>query len=191
MYTELLADPQLHALLLKFDEDLAAECRARGCRVCAGKLHSGRYRRKPRGGPPCLPAGYEWRFSFCCAVDGCRKRAMPASLRYLSRKVYLGAVVVLITTMRCGPSPARMRLLQQLVGVSRHTVARWRRWWCERLPVTRFWRAAAATLMPPALIEDLPASLLECFTGSCEERVLSLLRWLAPVSAGSSAVHAM
>lgn len=191
MYTELLADPQLHALLLKFDEDLAAECRARGCRVCTGKLHSGRYRRKPRGGPPCLPAGYEWRFSFCCAVDGCRKRAMPASLRYLSRKVYLGAVVVLITAMRCGPSPARMRLLHQLVGVSRHTVARWRRWWCERLPATRFWRAAAATLMPPAIIEDLPASLLECFTGSCEERVLSLLRWLSPLSAGSSAVHAM
>lgn len=191
MYTELLADPQFHALLLKFDEDLAAECRVRGCRACAGKLHSGRYRRKPRGGPPSLPAGYEWRFSFCCAVDGCRKRAMPASLRYLSRKVYLGAVVVLITAMRCGPSPARIRLLHQLVGVSRHTVARWRRWWCERLPATRFWRAAAGTLMPPAIIEDLPASLLECFTGSCEERVLSLLRWLSPVSAGSSAVHAM
>jgi hypothetical protein len=191
MYTELLADPQLHALLLKFDEDLAAECHARGCRACAGKLHSGRYRRKPRGGPPSLPAGYEWRFSFCCAVDGCRKRAMPASLRYLSRKVYLGAVVVLITAMRCGPSPARIRLLRQLVGVSRHTVARWRKWWREMLPATLFWQAAAGTLMPPVIIEDLPASLFECFTGSCQERVLSLLRWLSPVSAGSGAVHAM
>lgn len=44
-------------------------------------------------------------------MDGFRRR-----LRYLSRKVYLGAVVVLITAMRCGPSPARIRLLHKLVG---------------------------------------------------------------------------
>jgi len=33
---------------------------------------------------------------FCCAVDGCRSRATPPSLRFLGRKVYLAAIVVLV-----------------------------------------------------------------------------------------------
>ena len=42
---------------------------------------------------------YAERFSFCCAVDGCRKRATPPSLRFLGRKVYLATVVTLISAM--------------------------------------------------------------------------------------------
>jgi len=32
-----------------------------------------------------------WRFSFCCARDGCRTRKTPPSFRFLGRKVYLAA----------------------------------------------------------------------------------------------------
>ncbi len=189
MYAELLADRELPGLLLRFDQDLAAECRARGCPRCAGTLHSARYRRKPRGGPPDLPADYDRRFSFCCAVDGCRSRATPASLRYLSRKVYLAAVVVLITAMRCGTRPARLRYLEALIGVSRRTIYRWRAWWREIFPEMPFWAAARAQLLPPIERALLPAALLERFAGSLRERLIALLRFLAPVTTAIPAVH--
>ena len=89
MYQALLADVRFHQLLLNFDHDMADTARGQGC-SCGGVLHSARYRRKPRG----LPAGldkkaYCWRFSFCCAVDGCRQRDTPPSLRFLGGRVYL------------------------------------------------------------------------------------------------------
>jgi hypothetical protein len=96
-----------------------------------------------------LSPEYDQRQSFCCAREDCRKRATPVSLRFLGRKVYLGAVVVLISALRCGPTPARMRTLQDLVGVSWRTVLRWRRWWTQTLIDTPFWRAASGTVMPP------------------------------------------
>lgn len=95
-------------MLAKFDEDLALQLRAGGCR-CGGRLHSARYPRKPRGGPADLSASYEWRWSFCCAVDGCRRRVTPPSVRYLGRRVYLGVVVVLATAIEHGVSLRRRR----------------------------------------------------------------------------------
>lgn len=189
MYAELLADPELPALLLKFDQDLAAECRARGCPLCSGALHSARYRRKPRGGPLILPADYERRFSFCCAVDGCRKRATPASLRYLSRKVYLATAVVLISAMRCGTSPARLRYLEEHLEVSRRTIYRWRAWWREVFPEMPFWREACGRFAAPIDRKCLPAVLLERFAGGLRERLILLLRFLAPVTTETLAVR--
>lgn len=189
MYTALLADGRLYQLLQRFDDDLAAEQRAGGCPICGAALHSARYPRKPRGFTGRLSPEYDWRRSFCCARRDCRKRATPPSLRFLGRKVYLGAVVVLISALRCGPTPARMRYLQELVGVSRRTVARWRRWWCEELVDTPFWRAASGTVMPPVQRSQLPASLLERFTGSALERLLLLLRFIAPITTHSATVR--
>lgn len=189
MYTALLADGRLYQILQRFDDDLAAEQRAGGCPRCGGVLHSARYPRKPRGLVGRLSLEYERRRSFCCARRDCRKRATPPSLRFLGRKVYLGAVVVLIAALRCGPTPARMRYLEQLVGVSRRTVARWRRWWCEELFDTPFWRAASGALMPPLQRSELPASLLERFTGSALERLLGLLRFIAPITTESATVQ--
>jgi len=100
-------------------------------------------------------------------------------------------MVVLISAMRCGASPARMRRLHELVGVSRHTLLRWRKWWTEQLPATPFWRALVGTLlMPPVVIVDLPASLLERLTGTPEDRLILLLRALGPVSVGDLGDHA-
>lgn len=191
MFAALLADGQLYALLQRFDEDLAAEHRARGCAHCGAVLHSARYRRKPRGFPGRLNPEYGWRLSLCCAREGCRKRATPLSLRFLGRKVYLGAVVVLVSALRCGVTPTRMRYLEQRVGVNRRTVLRWRKWWCEELIATPFWRAACSRLMPPVEHTELPASLLERFAGATRDRLISVLRWIAPISTESAAVHVM
>lgn len=190
MYQRLLGDTAFYRLLLRFDEELAAAERAKGCRVCGKKLEVSDFPRKPRGMACDLGERFAERLSFCCADRTCRKRRTPPSLRFLGRKVYLGAAVALITAMRCGPTPARLRRLQELVGVSRHTVLRWRQWWSEQLPGTPFWRALSGTLMPPISVADLPASLLERFTGALEERLILLLRALAPVSVGSLGEHA-
>jgi|SRR6185437_2201699 len=187
---QLLSDPAFYRLLLRFDEDLAAAERPLGCRVCGRRLEASDFPRKPRGLAARLGDRFAERFSFCCADRCCRKRRTPASLRFLGRKVYLGAIVVLISSMRCGPSPVRLRRLHELVGVSRHTLSRWKRWWRETLPASRFWAQAAGMLIPPVNLSELPASLLERFAGSNEERLIGLLRWLSPLSCGSPEAHA-
>jgi hypothetical protein len=190
MYQSVLNDPAFYRLLLRCDEDLAAAERTLGCRVCAGKLEVADFRRKPRGLAVQLGERFAERLSFCCAGRNCRKRRTPASVRFLGRKVYLAGIVVLISAMRCGASPARMRRLHELVGVSRHTVARWRRWWSEQLPTTHGWAELAGMLMPPVAVAQLPASLLERFAGTPAERLLSLLRSLSPLSVDSAREHA-
>lgn len=190
MDAALLADGRLHVALRRFDEDLAAQQRSAGCPRCGAKLHWARYPRKPRGVPRQWLAQYERRASLCCARRECRKRATPASVRFLGPKVYLAVVVVLIAALRCGPTPARVRTLQQLVGVDRHTIMRWRQWWTRTLMDTPFWRQASAGLMPPVAVGEMPAALLERFAGGARDRLLGLLRWLAPVSTATGAVHA-
>jgi hypothetical protein len=183
LYATLLADTRFHDLLLAFDRDLVAAARAAGC-PCGGRLHSARYRRKPRGRPCSLSPEHDWRLSFCCAVDGCRARNTPPSLRFLGRKVYVAAIVVLIAILRHGATGARMERLAQVVKVDRRTVERWRRWWRDRFTATPFWRAAGGAFMPPVDHERLPASLLERFIGDGAERLIALLRFLLPLTEG-------
>lgn len=181
MYQSLLEDASFFALLLRIDEDLAADARAMGC-PCGGPLHSARYRRKPRGGPAGLGRAYDLRASFCCAVDGCRRRSTPPSVRFLGRKVFFGLWVVLLPVLREGPNAQRLSRLEQRFCVSRRTLLRWRRWWRETFPVSRFWQAAGGLWAQPISPEALPGSLLAAFASSQSpgEQVLAVLKWLAP-----------
>lgn len=187
MYRALLADARFHELLLAFDRDLAAAARAAGCARCGGVLHSARFRRKPRGSPAGLGEEHAWRFSFCCAADVCRKRRTPPSFRFLGRKAWLGAVVVLVAAMRQEATAARR--LTELFGVSRRTIARWRAWWRGAFVASPFWRAAAAAVMPPVEAGRLPASLFERFAGDATARLVGLLRFILPIT-GGRATHA-
>lgn len=190
MYEGLLTDPRFHRLLLGFDQDLAATACAAGCLRCRGVLHSARYLRKPRGMPTGFGEEFRQRLSFCCAVKNCRKRKTPPSLRFLGRKVYWAAVLVLVSIMRHGATPVRMRRLEELVGVSRRTVSRWQVWWRETFVRTRFWHGARGTLRMPVATAGLPASLLEHFAGDLATQLLALLRFLGPLT-GSATMHAM
>ncbi len=183
MYQTLLHDASFFALLLRIDEDLAAKVRAAGC-PCGGTLHSARYRRKPRGGPASLKRSYALRASFCCAVDGCRRRATPPSVRFLGRKVFFGVLVVLLPVLREGPNAQRLSQLEERFDVSRRTLLRWRRWWRETFPASRFWQAARGLWAQPVATEALPGSLLAAFAGveGTAEQVLAVLKWLAPLS---------
>jgi hypothetical protein len=86
------------ASLEEFDRQIAEAVAAEGCRHCGGPLHQGNYERKPRGGQ-IAGAGeaFTLRHSLCCGREGCRRRALPPSLRFLGRRVYLEAVVLLAT----------------------------------------------------------------------------------------------
>jgi hypothetical protein len=185
LYRALLADARFHNLLLALDRDLAAAARAKGCTHCGGTLHSARFRRKPRGSPAGVEEGYDRRLSFCCAVALCRKRMTPPSFRFLGRKVFLGAVVVLVSALRHGAAPAVSELCA-LLGVSRRTIGRWREWWRTTFAASRLWRVAAAAFMPPVDPARLPASMLERFSGEGATQLLALLRLLLPITGGAA-----
>jgi hypothetical protein len=189
LYQAVLADARFHEQLLVFDRDLSAAAQAGGCGPCGGALHTAPFGRKPRGGPAGLSQDYTRRFSFCCSVDGCRKRMTPPSLRFLGRKVYLATVVTLITAMLHGTTPARLTRLSIVPGIDRRTLARWRAWWLSTFTDGPFALIAKATFMPPVAIASLPASLLDRFAGGIAEQLTSLLRFLGPLTGGASAMR--
>jgi hypothetical protein len=181
MYHQFPRGASFWLFLLSVDQDLAQSTRDKAC-SCGGRLHRADYPRKPRGVED-LPEDYAYRFSFCCAREGCRKRATPPSVRFLGRKVYLFAVVVLVSAMRQGPSPRRVRELSELFGADRRTIARWQVFWREHVPQTPFWKIAQGRLLATAAA-ILPRSLLEAFLGredSCRGWG-QLLRFLSPIT---------
>lgn len=180
MCHRLLGDARFHLLQLKFDEDLAAVARVARCE-CGGRLDSANYPRKSRGGTT-LPEDYETKFSFCCATEGCRLRNTPPSVRFLGRRVYLGAVIVLACAMQQGATPVRASRLRELLGVSLRTLARWRAWWRTAFVESAFWKAARAFLSPTVDESGFPLSLLERFSPDEEERLAALLRFVRPLS---------
>ncbi len=190
MYQAVLADAKFHEQLLVLDRDLAACARAARCWLCGGALHSASYDRKPRGCPGGLGEEYAERFSFCCAVDGCRKRTTPPSLRFLGRRVYLATVVTLIAAMQLGITPSRLARLSVVPGIDRRTLARWRAWWRSTFTDSPFAPVAMAAVVPPIDIAALPVSLLERFAGDVGEKLIALLRFLGPLTGGQSAMRA-
>lgn len=189
MARAVLSDPRFYRLLSKFDADLAEQIRSGRCPLCGGRLDGASYPRKPRGGPDDLGEDYQRRWSFCCAVEGCRRRTTPPSVRFLGRKVYLGAVLVLVSALRYGPTPPRAAQLKEWFGVSGRTLERWRTWWLTTFAASPFWRMARGLLRQPAEPARLPCSLLEAFpTRGEHEPWASALRFLSPITTTSAAI---
>jgi hypothetical protein len=182
----LLQEVRLYLRLQQHDDGVAAAARAAGCR-CGGRLHSARYRRKPRGLPTGIGDEYGRRWSFCCAEEGCRRRVTPPSVRFLGRKVYVGAVVVVLAALRQTASAVRLASVRQYIGVSWRTLRRWAAWWRESFASSRFWKAAQGLLAPPApAAATLPAALISVFGGDEEARLISTLRFVAPITTTSA-----
>lgn len=168
MCQKLLRSARLYELLLRCDRDLAAETREAGCH-CGGRLHSARYPRKPRGGPPIPKALIEaepdcaMQFSFCCDVDGCRQRTLPPSTRFIKGRHFLAATVTLIGALACGVTARRVARLQELYEVSRRTIERWRAWWLREFVTSDVWAALRARFGPTIDEARLPRAVLERF----------------------------
>jgi hypothetical protein len=164
MYHDLPGAASFWSFLFTIDQDLAETARKNAC-SCGGRLHRADYVRKPRGTPLQLPEPQRVRLSFCCDRDGCRKRVTPPSVRFLGPKVYLGAIIIVISAMRQGPTPRRVRELSERFGADRRTIARWQVFWREHVSQSPFWKVARARLTPVVEIVTvpLPFSLVNAF----------------------------
>jgi len=98
--------------------------------------------------------------------------------------------VTLISAMQLGITASRLARLSVVPGLDRRTLARWRAWWRSTFTDSPFAPVAMAAMVPPIDIAALPVSLLERFAGDLEERLLSLLRFLGPLTGGASAMRA-
>jgi hypothetical protein len=196
----MVPDSRLEVEFFRFlevwDEELARQVAAARCRHCGGPLHQANYQRKPRGGR--LAEGGEAcqvRHSLCCGWRGCRRRALPPSLRFLGRRVYLEAVVVLAGVLV--QLTATVRQARIASGVPTRTLRRWGVWWSAVFPSTRTWREAKARFAPPPPQDsELPYSLvarlsreLTSGTSIAQPGGVCLLaaRLLAPVTTASVA----
>jgi hypothetical protein len=183
MYHDLPGAASFWSFLFAIDQDFAETARKNGC-SCGGRLHRADYVRKPRGTLLQLPELQRVRLSFCCDRDGCRKRATPPSVRFLGRKVYLAAIVILISAMRQGPSPRRVRELSARFGADESTITRWQTFWREHFPQTPFWKVERASFLAVGEIVSLPYSLVDTFLRHHPPREgwILLLRFLSPIT---------
>ena len=104
-------------------------------------------------------------------------------MRFLGRKVYVGAVVVLATALQHGPSKKSVTALSTLLGITRRTLVRWRRWWSTAFTTSRFWTSLCGRFVPAVDEAAMPASILSRMLATDDaERLVALLRVLAPVT---------
>lgn len=183
---------EFFAKLTEMDAAVAAQVAAGGCRHCGGPLHVGNYVRKPRGGAMAV-GGEEatLRHSLCCGRRGCRRRALPPSLRFLGRRVYLEAVVIMATVVALVATSARAAVAT--TGVPGRTLRRWWRWWREAFVATPTWVELRARFVPPPPDESaLPRSLVDRLKAEnskardpTEKAVSVIARQIAPLTTNS------
>ena len=171
MYADLTGEASFWDRLNQIDFRLSREAIAKGCPLCGGPLHVANYPRKPRGVPEALAGAFAYRYSACCGH--CRCRCTPWSVRFLGRRVYVGAVVLLAT----------MGAL--VCGATRRTLRRWSAWWTRELPATTFWLGLRARFVPAIPASGLPAGLLDRFESAVDEpraALVAVLEALAPLT---------
>jgi len=182
MLDRLLLDGEFFERLEREDEEIARRVAKAGCR-CGGRLYRSDYLRKPRGA---LLAGaaeeFVKRFSLCCGREGCRSRSTPPSLRFLGRRVYVGAVVIAASMVAL--MIERASALRRATGVPARTVRRWRSYWRTSFTRTEVFVAAAARLVGLD-VEQLPTSIVERMPGGAAEQIARTLELLAPITTGS------
>jgi hypothetical protein len=186
MFNEIGLGCEFFEALVRADEDFVRQAVLGGCPWCfEGRLHRSDFDRKPRGGL-IAPSGVGFvvRFSLCCSREGCRRRTTPPSLRFLGRRVYLGAVVLVASVvawaLRVSAESGR------LTGVPVRTMRRWLGWWQGPFVSTEVFVAVCARLVGVA-VDQLPTSIFSRLPGSPAEQVRVMLGLLAPLTTGQGA----
>jgi hypothetical protein len=170
--------------LTTIDEAIVAQAAREPCGDCGGPLHRGDYPRKPRGGLLAIAAeALGRRFSLCCGRDGCRHRATPPSVRFLGRRVYVGAIVVLASAVAL--AAATVSAAVRATGVPARTTRRWRHWWRGPFTTSSPFVDLSARLVPAPERRRLPVSILERLAGDRAATIAKLLSWLAPLTTTS------
>ena len=177
-------DAKFLKALAEIDAEHAEQVHRSGCAECGGPLDRADYPRKPRGELGEAGSDYERRCSFCCRVDGCRKRATPASLRFFGRKVYIAVLVIVASVRARSMSLTGRGSPRRIAGVPVRTVRRWLGWWQGVFALGAYWSEARGFFAEPVDEAQLPASLLERF-GTGTVAIEKLLRFTAPVTTTS------
>ena len=170
--------------LLAIDVAIVERAAKERCRDCGGPLYRGDYPRKPRGGRIAeFGEGFDRRFSLCCGRDGCRHRATPPSVRFLGRRVYVGAVVIVAAAaaLMTMATAAAVRA----TGVPARTTRRWLCWWRGPFTTTAPFAELSARLLPTPERQRLPVSVLERLAADRPVAIRRLLGWLAPITTTS------
>jgi len=186
MWHGFLPDVKFFLTLVEFDEAIARQTRAAGC-ACGGKLHRADYPRKPRGILAEAERAFCRRISFCCAQDGCRARTTPLSIRFISRTVYVFAIVMLAAAAYCqkrAVDGARRAAttIARAYDVPRRTLRRWSTYFVTILPALSGFIGERSRFMPPLDETRLPLSLLERFCGEPPDQLRAALRFVAMVT---------
>jgi hypothetical protein len=184
MFDEFVLGSEFFEGLQRVDARIAEQVRKAGCPRCEGPLHRADYPRKPRGGAAAaLGEDQTTRFSFCCGAEGCRKRATPPSLRFLGRRVYVEACVIVAAVIGAALAKASAKEVRAATGVPWRTVGRWDSWWRRGFVRTSVFAEIAARFV--GLSRELPGSILEQMRTPVVERLDLMARWLAPITTAS------
>lgn len=184
MSHKFLFDSSFHLLLIAIDSELIKKVRAKGCVYCGGRLHQANYPRSPLGVPSNLREHYERRYSLCCGQ--CRRRTTSTSVRFFGRCWFPAPILLLISALTYGATDKKCAQLERLFGVrvSKKTWKRWRCWWALAFKSTSFWPSVSGSIPVPQLNGPFPKTFLAKYPGLLQKRLLSLLRFLAPLTAG-------
>ena len=194
MVPEFRLGEEFFASLFEWDAEIARQVAAGGCPRCGGPLHQGNYERKVRGGLIAVAGeAFSIRHSLCCGAEGCRRRCQPPSVRFLGRRVYLEAVVVLGSVLSQLAGLGRAVVTS---GVPRWTLRRWLAWWRDDFARSAVWTELQARFRPPP---PEPASLPHSLVSRLERELRDqaepseldavcrwLARYLAPATAGAA-----
>ncbi len=113
------------SLLVTIDAVVALAAQALRCPHCHARLDAAHFVRKVRGVAPAADcASPQLRLSWCCSLEGCRRRVTPPSVRFWGRLGYAGAVVLAMAAEQ--PRTASGDELRLRVGCSRQSWTRWR-----------------------------------------------------------------
>lgn len=185
MFDQIEFGSEFFEALTAIDAAITARVGSEGCRFCGGPLHRGDYARKPRGGLVAAAAeAFARRFSLCCGREGCRRRATPPSVRFLGRRVYVGAVVVVASVVALAQKAARE--IRRTTGIPARTTRRWLHWWRGPFVATAVFMEICGRLVPAVERTLLPTSVLERMNALPPVRVQKLLAWLAPLTTTST-----
>lgn len=172
-----------HRILVAIDRELAQTTRQEGC-SCGGALHHSNYPRSPLGLPIQFRPDYEIRFSFCC--NDCRKRTTSPSVRFFGRRRYPAPLLLLISALMVRINEYRLTQMKRRFGItiSESTWKRWRRWWLEAFVETSFWNKTRGLIPEPKKRVPLPRTMFPIFQGLLDQKMILLLQFLSPITAG-------
>ena len=165
----------------KLDRKQALEVQRGGCPTCGGRLHRADYPRRIR-----VPGGSGGRrrvvrrISFCCERDCCRKRLTPPSLRFFGRRQYDAVDVLLASMAFQGLKGPRAAAVSSKLGIARRTLGRWCVWWRDTFLKSDLWSILKGRLASPVEAHAMPGSLFERIQFEGDDRVIAMLRLVAP-----------